>query len=148
MEKNDQEPRIIDYNSDSDDFSDAIDTHEDLKAEDDFFDVPEWRENKTEKDPSDEKDDLTETEASVQDLKEQKLKERIEVEEKLTEEEKLNKKKEALDFKKKGNELYLAGENIEAVKNYDLALDICPLCFKVSFSKICIDRQRKSVSFV
>ena len=49
MEKSNQEPRVIDYNSDSDEFSDAIDTHEDIKGDDDFFDVPEWRETKAEK---------------------------------------------------------------------------------------------------
>jgi len=47
MEKSKEEPHIIDYDSDSDEFSDAIDTHADFKAEDDFFDVPEWREEKT-----------------------------------------------------------------------------------------------------
>ena len=46
MEKSKEEPHIIDYDSDSDEFSDAIDTHADFKAEDDFFDVPEWREEK------------------------------------------------------------------------------------------------------
>ena len=75
--------------------------------------------------------DESETEASIQDLKDQKLKERIELEEKLSEEERLNRKKEALDFKKTGNDLYLAGENVEAVQNYDQALDVCPLCYKV-----------------
>merc|ERR1711935_537154 len=131
MEKSNQEPRVIDYNSDSDEFSDAIDTHEEIKGDDDFFDVPEWRETKAEKqeDRLSEKDE-SETEASIQDLKEQKLKERIESEAKLSDEEKSEKKKEALDLKKTGNELYLAGENIEAVKNYDQALDICPLSFK------------------
>ena len=49
MEKSNQEPRVIDYNSDSDEFSDAIDTHEEIKGDDDFFDVPEWRETKAEK---------------------------------------------------------------------------------------------------
>ena len=49
MEKSNQEPRVIDYNSDSDEFSDAIDTHEDIKGDEDFFDVPEWRETKAEK---------------------------------------------------------------------------------------------------
>ena len=49
MEKANQEPRVIDYNSESDEFSDAIDTHEDIKGDDDFFDVPEWRETKAEK---------------------------------------------------------------------------------------------------
>ena len=75
--------------------------------------------------------DESETEASIQDLKDQKLKERIELEEKLSEEERLNRKKEAIDFKKTGNDLYLAGENVEAVQNYDQALDVCPLCYKV-----------------
>jgi len=131
MEKSNQEPRVIDYNSDSDEFSDAIDTHEEIKGDDDFFDVPEWRETKAEKqeDRLSEKDE-SETEASIQDFKEQKLKERIESEAKLSDEEISEKKKEALDLKKTGNELYLAGENIEAVKNYDQALDICPLSFK------------------
>ena len=49
MEKANQEPRVIDYNSESDEFSDAIDNHEDIKGDDDFFDVPEWRETKAEK---------------------------------------------------------------------------------------------------
>ena len=49
MEKSNQEPRVIDYNSDSDEFSDAIDNHEDIKGDEDFFDVPEWRETKAEK---------------------------------------------------------------------------------------------------
>ena len=48
MDKNEKEPLIIDYDSDSDEFSDAIGTHEEVKDHDDFFDVPEWRENKTE----------------------------------------------------------------------------------------------------
>merc|ERR1712086_718046 len=78
MEKSNQEPRVINYNSDSDEFSDAIDTHEEIKGDDDFFDVPEWRETKAEKqeDRLSEKDEL-DTEASIQDFKEQKLKERI-----------------------------------------------------------------------
>ena len=80
-----------------------------------------------------EKDD-SETEASINDFNEQKLKERIELEAKLSEEEKLEKKKGALDLKKTGNELYLSGDNLEAVKTYDQALDMCPLCFKVSYS--------------
>merc|ERR1711971_1006887 len=131
MEKSKEDPRIIDCDSDSDEFSDAIDTHAEVKGDDDFFDVPEWREEKAKNEENElsEKDD-SETEASIQDLKDQKLKERIELEEKLSEEEKLNRKKEALDFKKTGNELYLAGENVEAVQNYNQALDICPLSFK------------------
>jgi len=122
---------IIDYDSDSDEFSDAIGTHEEVKDHDDFFDVPEWRENKTENQEErlSEKDD-SETEASINDFNEQKLKERIELEAKLSEEEKLEKKKGALDLKKTGNELYLSGDNLEAVKTYDQALDMCPLCFK------------------
>jgi len=131
MEKSEEEPRIIDYDSDSDEFSDAIDTNAEVKADDDFFDVPEWREEKAKnEDPELSEKDEAETEASIQDLKEQKLKERIETEEKLSEDEKLSLKKEALDFKKIGNDLYLAGENVEAVKNYDQALTICPLCYK------------------
>merc|ERR1711913_211090 len=107
MEKTEEEPRVIDYNSDSDEFSDAIDTHEEAKIEDDFFDVPEWREEKAKNEENDlsEKDE-SETEASIQDLKDQKLKERIELEEKLSKKKKLIRKKEALDFKKTGNELY------------------------------------------
>jgi len=132
MEKSKEEPHIIDYDSDSDEFSDAIDTHADFKAEDDFFDVPEWREEKAKNEDENELSDKdeSETEASIQDLKDQKLKERIELEEKLSEEERLNRKEEALDFKKIGNDLYLAGENVEAAQNYDQALDICPLCYK------------------
>jgi len=83
MEKSKEEPHIIDYDSDSDEFSDAIDTHADLKAEDDFFDVPEWREEKAKNEDENELSDKdeSETEASIQDLKDQKLKERIELEE-------------------------------------------------------------------
>merc|ERR1712025_320942 len=109
MEKSKEEPHIIDYDSDSDEFSDAIDTHADLKGEDDFFDVPEWREEKAKTEDENELSDKdeSETEASIEDLKDQKLKERIELEEKLSEEERLNRKKEAIDFKKTGNDLYL-----------------------------------------
>ena len=46
MEKSKEDPRIIDCDSDSDEFSDAIDTHAEVKGDDDFFDVPEWREEK------------------------------------------------------------------------------------------------------
>ena len=60
-------------------------------------------------------------------------------------EEKSEKKKEALDLKKTGNELYLAGENIEAVKNYNQALDICPLSFKVSFLKFMFSKKATKI---
>ena len=48
-------------------------------------------------------------------------------------------------MKKTGNELYLAGENIEAVKNYKQALDICPLSFKVSFLKFMFSKKAKKI---
>ena len=48
----------------------------------------------------------------------------------MTDEEKSAKKSQALDLKKQGNEFYLAGDNLEAIRVYDEALEICPLCFK------------------
>ena len=48
----------------------------------------------------------------------------------MTDEEKATKKSEAQDLKKKGNEFYLAGENEEAIREYNHALELCPLCFK------------------
>lgn len=35
-----------------------------------------------------------------------------------------------MELKKSGNELYLAGENLEAIKKYDQALETCPLLYK------------------
>ena len=48
----------------------------------------------------------------------------------MTDEEKSAKKSQALDLKKQGNEFYLAGDNLEAIRVYDEALEICPLSFK------------------
>ena len=48
----------------------------------------------------------------------------------MTDEEKSAKKSQALDLKKQGNEFYLAGDNLEAIRVYDEALEICPLYFK------------------
>ena len=63
-------------------------------------------------------------------FQEQKLKERLEHEASMTDEEKSAKKSQALDLKKQGNEFYLAGDNLEAIRVYDEALEICPLNFK------------------
>ena len=123
-ESDKKETEIIDYESDEQEFSDAIENHQN---DDDFFDVPEWRENKE----TEEKNENSEDEkVDLVDLKEQKLKERIEFEEKLSPEEKEVKKSEALNVKKLGNELYLEGKNSEAIENYDKALEMCPLLFK------------------
>ena len=48
----------------------------------------------------------------------------------MTDEEKSAKKSQALDLKKQGNEFYLAGDNLEAIRVYEEALEICPLNFK------------------
>ena len=63
-------------------------------------------------------------------FQEQKLKERLELEASMTDEEKSAKKSQALDLKKQGNEFYLAGDNLEAIRVYEEALEICPLYFK------------------
>ena len=151
MESSGKEPKVIDYESESDeDFSDAFEnpienpqdyvktgTNSDTKnPHDEFFDVPEWRESKKDEQKSDNEDPESETEATKQDAEEQQLKERLEREEKLTPEEKESLKSKAVDLKKAGNELYLAGENSEAVKKYTEALETCPLSFKVSISDL------------
>ena len=56
--------------------------------------------------------------------------ERLEFEASMTENEKFDRKSQAQDLKKKGNSFYLAGENEEAIKQYEQALEICPLSFK------------------
>ena len=47
----------------------------------------------------------------------------------MTEEEKSDRKSHAQDLKKNGNSFYQAGENKEAINQYNLALEVCPLCF-------------------
>merc|ERR1712088_992591 len=47
----------------------------------------------------------------------------------MTEDEKSDRKSQAQDLKKKGNEFYLAGENENAINQYNQGLEICPLCF-------------------
>ena len=47
----------------------------------------------------------------------------------MTEEEKSDRKSHAQDLKKNGNSFYQAGENDEAVKQYNRALEVCPLSF-------------------
>ena len=47
----------------------------------------------------------------------------------MTEDEKSDRKSQAQDLKKQGNEFYLAGENEAAINQYNQALEICPLCF-------------------
>ena len=56
--------------------------------------------------------------------------ERLEFEASMTENEKSDRKSQAQDLKKIGNSLYLAGQNEEAIKQYEHALEICPLSFK------------------
>merc|ERR1712107_208324 len=132
MAENDK-PIVIEPDSESSDgeeFSDAIaESSEPNKNEDqdEFFDV-DWRENKSESGDEDKDEHLNEE--SENDLKEQKLKERLEHEASMTDEEKSAKKSQALDLKKQGNEFYLAGDNLEAIRAYDEALEICPLYFK------------------
>ena len=138
MEKDTNEVKIIEPDSDSDheEFSDAVETPEASKIPskdpvDEFFDV-DWRENNDDESDklsdNDLKDDLNE--ASKTDQKEQELKERIEREDKLSDEEKTELKNQAVALKKTGNELYLAGDNTEAIDKYDQALNTCPLVFK------------------
>merc|ERR1719412_2025896 len=91
-----------------------------------FFDV-DWNENKS--DISEEDKEETTNENSAQDEKEQKLKERLEFEASMTEDEKSDRKSQAQELKKKGNEFYLAGENENAINQYNQGLEICPLCF-------------------
>ena len=69
-------------------------------------------------------------------LQEQKLKERLKFEASMTEDEKSDRKSQAQDLKKKGNEFYLAGENEDAINHYNQALEMCPLCFRSGSSKI------------
>ena len=56
--------------------------------------------------------------------------ERLEFEASMTEDEKSDRKSQAQDLKKNGNSFYLAGQNEEAIKQYEQALEICPLSFK------------------
>ena len=110
MENHKVNPEIVDYDSSNEsdnEFSDAIEKQD---VHDDFFDVPEWREeNKKEDSASAAAEVPKETEATIEDRKEQILKQRSEAEEKLSEEERLAKKSQALDLKKSGNELIGSG---------------------------------------
>ena len=47
----------------------------------------------------------------------------------MTEDEKSDRKSQAQELKKKGNQFYLAGENEDAINQYNQGLEICPLCF-------------------
>ena len=120
-------PQVIDCDSDED-FSDAIETPTPLKEaqnDDDFFDVPEWRESKEkeqENEDKEENNDSSPNEAEIEDMKAVKLKERTEREDKLSPNEKEELKIKALEMKKEGNELYLAGENGLAIEKYNQAL--------------------------
>ena len=98
MENHKDNPEVVDYDSSDqsdDEFSDAIEKQE---VQDDFFDVPEWREENVKEDSSSAAaatEVLKETEATIEDCKEQILKQRLEEEEKLSEEERLAKKSQA-----------------------------------------------------
>lgn len=127
MDHSKPKKEMVDDSDDEEIFSDAIASNDKDDA-DDFFDVPEWRQDKSEPGDDEEEDKLTE--ASIEDIKEQKLKERLELEDKMSPEDKEKNRTEAQELKKSGNDFYLSGANNEAIEKYDQALDLCPLQFK------------------